>query len=34
MFFFFSNRSGCLGSLVISLIGTVIILILTGVIDA
>ena len=34
MFFFFSNRSGCLGSLVISLIGTVLILILTGVIDA
>ena len=33
MFFFFSNRSGCLGSLVISLIGTVIILILTGVLE-
>jgi hypothetical protein len=31
---FFSNRTGCLGSILISLIGTVIILILTGVIDA
>ena len=29
--FFFSNRMGCFGSLVVSLIGTVIILILTGV---
>ena len=28
---FFSNRMGCLGSLVVSVIGTVIILILTGV---
>ena len=31
--FFFSNRMGCFGSLVVSLIGTVLILILTGVID-
>jgi hypothetical protein len=30
---FFSNRSGCLGSLVISAVGTVLLLILTGVID-
>jgi hypothetical protein len=28
---FFSNRMGCLGSIVVSVIGTVIILILTGV---
>jgi hypothetical protein len=33
MFVFFSNRSGCLGSLVISLVGTVILLIALGVID-
>jgi uncharacterized membrane protein YeaQ/YmgE (transglycosylase-associated protein family) len=32
MFFFFSNRSGCLGSLLISLIGTLILLALTGLI--
>ena len=31
--FFFSNRMGCFGSLMVSLIGTVVILILTGVID-
>ena len=31
MFLFFSNRMGCLGSLAVSAIGTVIILILTGV---
>lgn len=30
---FFSNRSGCLGSLMISAIGTIILLLLTGVID-
>ena len=30
---FFSNRSGCLGSLVISAIGTLLILALAGVID-
>ena len=30
---FFSNRMGCLGSLVVSAIGTFIILLLTGVID-
>ena len=30
---FFSNRTGCLGSLLVSVIGTVIILILTGVLD-
>ena len=30
---FFSNRMGCLGSLAVSAIGTVIILILTGVLD-
>jgi hypothetical protein len=29
---FFSNRSGCLGSLMISIIGTLILLTLTGVI--
>jgi uncharacterized membrane protein YeaQ/YmgE (transglycosylase-associated protein family) len=32
MFLFFSNRSGCLGSLVVSLIGTLILLVITGVI--
>jgi hypothetical protein len=32
MFVFFSNRSGCLGSLLISAIGTVILLLLTGLI--
>lgn len=30
--FFFSNRMGCMGSILISLIGTLIILIITGVI--
>ena len=30
--FFFSNRMGCMGSLMVSLIGTLIILVLTGVI--
>lgn len=33
MFAIFSNRLGCLGSLMLSLAGTVIILILTGVLD-
>lgn len=33
MFLFFGNRLGCLGSLAISAIGTLIILLLTGVID-
>ena len=33
MFFFFSNSSGCLGSLVISAIGTLILLLIFGVID-
>jgi hypothetical protein len=32
MLFFFSNRSGCLGSLLISAIGTIILLALTGLI--
>ena len=31
VFLFFSNRSGCLGSLLISVIGTVIVLLLLGV---
>jgi hypothetical protein len=31
MFVFFSNRSGCMGSLLISAIGTLLILLLTGV---
>ncbi len=30
--FFFSNRMGCLGSILISIIGTLILLTLTGVI--
>ena len=29
---FFSNRSGCMGSLLISIIGTLVVLLLTGVI--
>jgi len=32
MFLFFSNRLGCLGSLAVTLIGTVIVLLVTGVI--
>jgi hypothetical protein len=32
LLFFFSNRAGCLRSLVISVVGTLIILALTGVI--
>jgi len=30
MFFFFSNRTGCLGSLAITLVGTLILLALLG----
>jgi hypothetical protein len=33
VFFFFSNSSGCLGSLVISAVGTLILLLIFGVID-
>jgi hypothetical protein len=33
MFVFFSNRSGCLGSLLISLIGTLLLLLILGVFD-
>jgi hypothetical protein len=33
MFVFFSNRSGCLTSLLISAIGTLILLLITGVIE-
>ena len=33
MFLFFSNRSGCLGSLLISVIGTLVLLLLLGVFD-
>jgi hypothetical protein len=31
MFFFFSNKLGCLGSLLVSVVGTVLILLLLGV---
>jgi hypothetical protein len=31
MFFFFSNRLGCLGSLLLSVIGTLILLVVLGV---
>lgn len=31
MFFFFSNNLGCLGSLLVSIVGTVVILLLLGV---
>ena len=30
MFFFFSNRTGCLGSLLLSVVGTLLILFLLG----
>jgi hypothetical protein len=30
MFFFFSNRSGCLGSLIITVLGTLVLLWLLG----
>jgi hypothetical protein len=33
MLFFFSNRMGCLGSLLVSAIGTLVLLLLLGVID-
>lgn len=33
MFLFFSNRSGCMGSLMISAVVTILLLLLTGVID-
>jgi hypothetical protein len=33
MFVFFSNRSGCAGSLLISVIGTLVLLLLLGVLD-
>jgi hypothetical protein len=33
MLVFFSNRIGCLGSLLISLIGTIVVLLITGVIS-
>lgn len=33
MFAFFSNRLGCMGSLIVSLIGTLLILLLTGVLS-
>jgi len=31
--FFFSNRLGCLGSLVVSIVGTLLLLLLLGVLD-
>ena len=33
MMFFFSNRLGCLGSLVISIVGTLLLLLVLGVIN-
>jgi len=33
VFFFFSNRIGCLTSILISVIGTLVLLVLTGVIQ-
>jgi hypothetical protein len=33
MLFFFSNRMGCLGSLLVSAIGTLVLLLVLGVID-
>jgi hypothetical protein len=33
MFLFFSNRRGCMGSLLISLIGTLILLLLLGIVE-
>ena len=33
MFAIFSNRLGCMGSLLVSLVGTLVLLILTGIID-
>lgn len=33
MFLFFNNRMGCMGSLMVSAVATLILLLLTGVID-
>jgi hypothetical protein len=33
MFAFFSNRLGCMGSLIVSLIGTLLLLLITGVLS-
>ena len=33
MMFFFSNRMGCMGSLLVSLVGTLILLLILGVIN-
>jgi len=33
MFFFFSNRLGCLGSLLVSAVATLLLLLILGVID-
>lgn len=33
MFFFFSNRLGCGGSILVSLIGTLVVLLLLGVVN-
>jgi hypothetical protein len=33
MFFFFSNRLGCLGSVLVSVVGTLALLLILGVID-
>jgi hypothetical protein len=33
MFFFFSNRLGCLGSLLVSLVATLLLLLILGVIN-
>lgn len=33
MFFFFSNRLGCASSILVSLIGTLVLLLILGVID-
>lgn len=32
MFFFFSNRTGCLGSLALTILGTLILLVLLGIV--
>jgi uncharacterized membrane protein YeaQ/YmgE (transglycosylase-associated protein family) len=34
LFLFFSNRSGCLGSIIVSVIGTLILLLLLGVFNS
>jgi len=34
LFLFFSNRSGCLGSIVVSVIGTLILLLILGVFNS